>query len=487
MGGFSMNKVLGSIKKRPTFGGSNGDSNGNTTNVSTGPPEAIADRCVGDDVIFLPSIVEAAVASPVAAAECAHLIRKFMSRDSKASCQYNAIMLIRILADNPGPGFTRHIDKKFIDASKQLLRNARDPSVSQILMETLETFESTKANDEGLVPIITMWRKEKEKAYRAYGGMPGGPIPRTMTAPPFNPQQPYPQSFYPQQQRHQQQRLPDPVELANRLEEARTSAKLLEQVVACTPPSEVLSNDLIKEFSGRCAAASRSVQGYMAAENPPPDNDTMESLIDTNEQLQQALNQHHRAVLQAKKHLGVETNSRSSTSIPSPPPSQAPPHGRGSGSGPPVPRKAVAGGSNGKGKATSSGSAYDPPAPPVVAGPSRSANNTPRHESDDTDDDGQDPFRDPTPAEGERYHPSSSSRFASGGGKGGGSPPRLSYEPFHPGFGGGNSGGAGGAGGAAGKMGEKTRVEPVTPVSDDEEDDVYRSTPRGKAAGVYRY
>ncbi len=314
--------------------------------------------------------------------------------------------------------------------------------------------------------------------------MPGGPIPRTMTAPPFNPQQPYPQSFYPQQNRHHQQphpnRLPDPVELANRLEEARTSAKLLEQVVACTPPSEVLSNDLIKEFSGRCTAASRSIQGYMAADSPPPDNDTMESLIDTNEQLQTALNQHHRAVLQAKKHLGVDTNSRSSTSIPSPPP-QA--QGR-----PVPPRKAVPG--NGKGKATSSGSAYDAPAP-VVAGPSRSASGTPRHETDDTDDDG-DPFRDPTPAEGERYHntTSSSSRFAAGtGGAGGDSPPRLSFEPFHPGFGGGSSSGAGGAGSgsAAGKLGETTRVEPVTPVSDDE-DDVYRSTPpRGKEAGVYRY
>ena len=45
------------------------------------------------------------------------LIRKFLQRDywSKPSCQYNAIMLLRILADNPGPGFTRFMDKKFVD------------------------------------------------------------------------------------------------------------------------------------------------------------------------------------------------------------------------------------------------------------------------------------------------------------------------------------------------------------------------------------
>lgn len=104
---------------------------------------------------------------------------------------------------------------------------------------------------------------------------------------------------------HNSKRLPDPVELASRLEEARTSAKLLEQVVMNTAPAEMLENDLIKEFADRCQSASRSIQGYMTAENPSPDNDTMESLIDTNEQLQTALNQHHRAVVQARKQLGL--------------------------------------------------------------------------------------------------------------------------------------------------------------------------------------
>lgn len=125
----------------------------------------------GDDVTFLPSIVEAAVASPAAAAGCARLIRKFMNTEywSKPSCQYNAIMLARILADNPGPTFTRNMDKKFVDTTKELLRTGRDPSVRQILMETLDAFENQKASDEGLALIIEMWRKEKEKAYRAYG------------------------------------------------------------------------------------------------------------------------------------------------------------------------------------------------------------------------------------------------------------------------------------------------------------------------------
>lgn len=78
-------------------------------------------------------------------------------------------MLIRILSDNPGPTFTRNLDKKFSDAAKELLRSGRDGSVRQLLMETLDAFENTKAHDEGLRTIIEMWKKEKEKAYKAYG------------------------------------------------------------------------------------------------------------------------------------------------------------------------------------------------------------------------------------------------------------------------------------------------------------------------------
>lgn len=104
---------------------------------------------------------------------------------------------------------------------------------------------------------------------------------------------------------HRNNRLPDAVELASRLEEARTSAKLLEQVVMNTPTAETLENELIKEFADRCLSASRSIQGYMVATDPAPDNETMESLIDTNEQLQTALNQHQRSVLSARKQLGL--------------------------------------------------------------------------------------------------------------------------------------------------------------------------------------
>lgn len=125
----------------------------------------------GDEVTFLPPIVESAESSPVAAAECARLIRKYLKKDywANPSYQYNALMLTRILSDNPGPTFTRNLDDKFVDTLKELLKNGRDLPVRQMLMEVLDVFEYQKGWDDGLAGCIEMWRKEKEKAYRAYG------------------------------------------------------------------------------------------------------------------------------------------------------------------------------------------------------------------------------------------------------------------------------------------------------------------------------
>jgi hypothetical protein len=347
-------------------------------------------------------------------------------------------MLMRILADNPGQTFTRNFDKKFVEASKELLKTGRDPSVRQMLMETLDAFEQTKSYDEGLGLLIEMWKKERDKAYKNYGG---GPVrkppvmrycqhdeantqiqrssgPRTMNAPAFDN---HSQNYF--SRSHSSKRLPDPIELANRLEEARTSAKLLTQVVQCTAPSEVLTNDLIKEFADRCHSASRSIMGYMEARDPGPDNETMESLIDTNEQLQQALNLHKRALLNARKHLGLDEQRGSQNPSPtresndvgggvpilSPPALPIRSHSGGKGKDAELPQLPQVG-STGGGLSSS------------AAGPSRSTNGTPRPTEVE------DPFRDP-----EESRSSSQARPAP-------PPPseateqRLAYEPFSPGF-----------------------------------------------------
>jgi len=117
--------------------------------------------------------------------------------------------------------------------------------------------------------------------------------------------------------------LPPPVELAGRIEEARTSAKLLLQLVQSTPANELLNNELVKEFAERCTMAQRSIHGYIACDNPAPDDDTMLTLIETNEQLSLAASKHQRAVLQSRRLMGASPSpAPSGSSIPAgvPPP-----------------------------------------------------------------------------------------------------------------------------------------------------------------------
>ncbi|RYO77816.1 hypothetical protein DL766_007375 [Monosporascus sp. MC13-8B] len=438
MKSLKMNKVLGSIKKKATSG-----SNG-TGSVSNDPrgdgPEATAARNVrsfcesggpnsGDEILFLPPIVEAAESSPAAAAECARILRQYLKKDysSKPSHQYNAIMLIRILADNPGPTFTRNLDDKFVKTAKELLRS-NDPSVYQILMETLEAFENTKAYDEGLAPLVTMWKQEKKDAQKRHGDRGSqhqqAPVPHPTNASPVNP---HSQNYFARS--HSSRRLPDPVELASRLEEAKTSASLLHQVVSSTPPSEILHNDLIKEFADRCSSASRSVQGYISATDPAPDNDTMETLINTNEQLQASLSLHQRAVLNARKQASIDAWSADvATSNDGGEQRQAaapedPYANNGSGAPALPPRSAKPPASNGNGNGNGKGKARE--YEPAAAGPSRS--HTPaslQQAAADREEDN--PFRDPEPEKQQQQQPSGSGSAAE---------PRLAFEPFHPGFG----------------------------------------------------
>lgn len=132
-------------------------------------------------------------------------------------------------------------------------------------------------------------------------------------APAYNPHQ---QNYF--ARNHKPRGLPPPAELAQRIEEAKTSAKLLSQVVQSTPPAEVLGNQLIKEFVERCQSASRSVQSYIHSDNPAPDEDTLLTLIETNDQLATALSRHQRAMLQARRVTG--------TPSPNPPPNQSGPY-----------------------------------------------------------------------------------------------------------------------------------------------------------------
>ncbi|KAF2204883.1 hypothetical protein GQ43DRAFT_386919 [Delitschia confertaspora ATCC 74209] len=273
----------------------------------------------GEEVLHLPTIVESSVASPVAAAAACNQIRKFLSKAnySRPHIQYNAVMLIRILADNPGPSFTKNMDKNFADTVKHLLREGKDPSVAQLLRETLEAMERDKAHDTNLNALFIMWRKEKTLMAQAAKQFQSKNYP--LNAPAW--------SAVRVQTHHTpsvQRQLPPPVELAGRIEEARTSAKLLLQLVQSCPQHELLMNELVKEFSERCMVAQRSIQGYVNCDNPPPDDETMLNLIETNEQLSLALSKHQRAVLQARRGQGPSPSPSGSNLLANHPPPAVP-------------------------------------------------------------------------------------------------------------------------------------------------------------------
>jgi hypothetical protein len=225
-------------------------------------------------------------------------------------------MLMRILTDNPGQPFTKFFNDSFVSTIKRLLRDGRDPNVQQIVRETLDYFEAEKAQQQqGLHVLMAMWRKEKSKGAR----FPTQPVVRTSDV--FVPYDADDSSQYPNgmpmaqgghgghggQRTHRSSRhqLPPPAELAARIEEAKTTARLLIQTVQSTPQAELLANELVKEFAERARSAHKSIQNYMGCESPAPDEDTMLTLIETNDQLNVAMSKHQRALLQARKAAGL--------------------------------------------------------------------------------------------------------------------------------------------------------------------------------------
>ncbi|OJJ62894.1 hypothetical protein ASPSYDRAFT_145388, partial [Aspergillus sydowii CBS 593.65] len=259
----------------------------------------------GEEFVHLPSIVESAESSPNAAREAAHLLRKLLSspNSTAANIQYNAVMLIRILIDNPGHTFTRNLDAKFTATIKELLRTEKDMGVQQFVRETLDAMESQRQWDEDLKPLVEMWQREKLKMNKAYNNSKSNRSSTWRRTPSRQNSDINNNVVIPERT----DSLPQPAELVSRISEAKTSAKLLTQFVQSTPPAEMLSNDLIQEFSGRCRRASRAMQNYIHATNPPPDEDTLLTLIETNDELSVALSKHQRAMLQARKALGQQT------------------------------------------------------------------------------------------------------------------------------------------------------------------------------------
>ena len=113
--------------------------------------------------------------------------------------------------------------------------------------------------------------------------------------------------------------LPEPGELAARIAEAKNSAQLLLQFVESTPEGEMDDNDLIKEFVDRCRTSSRVIQTFIHSTHPAPDQETLLTLIETNDEISAAISSQQRAMHKARKSRGSSTPSSSNVNSPSPP------------------------------------------------------------------------------------------------------------------------------------------------------------------------
>ncbi|KAJ5767286.1 uncharacterized protein N7511_004902 [Penicillium nucicola] len=297
----------------------------------------------GNEFVHLPQIVETAESSPNAAKEAAYRIRKYLADPAGTpnNVQYNALMITRILVDNPGHTFTRNFDAKFVSTIKELLRAGRDWHVQSYLRQYLDTLEQQRSWDEDLKLLLQMWAKEKSKPQRglidrfpmASGAPPLPPHPTSTANPHRNA---YAGARAPDVARSPSNALPNAEELAARIEEARNSAKLLTQFVQSTPAVELEENDLVKEFVDRCRTGSRLIQGYIHSTNPGPDEDTLLTLIETNDEISVALSQQQRAMLKARKVRG--SSSPSSSNVTSPESTSQPlPFASGAGTGTAVP------------------------------------------------------------------------------------------------------------------------------------------------------
>lgn len=186
------------------------------------------------------------------------------------------------------------------------------------------------------------------------------------------------------------------------------------QLCDSTGPADFEGNELLQEFTARCTTASRSIQNFIKADNPPPDNDTMLTLIETNDQLSLAQSKYSRSLLQARKMMGAggtpplmtSANGQSNDSAYAPP------------SGPPPPSK------NGKGRAVDHESLYA------------------RHDSDNISS-ASNPFADPIapPSDESGAGPSKSKGKSKefvwpqdGNSPTGQFDDHLGVEPYHPGF-----------------------------------------------------
>ncbi|KAK9373448.1 uncharacterized protein V1513DRAFT_158746 [Lipomyces chichibuensis] len=239
-----------------------------SSSISSGSKAAGAQT---DDLAQLPVIVECAQATPLAAKGAIKAVRKRLDpkHASSTASQYNAIMVLRILVDANSQTILNQIseDDKLAPVVKDVLKRSRDPSVRELLATTLEHFAFEKPSTTELAALNKVYSKYVAGGSGSYKNSPSRHEPVS------------------------QEKLDDVVE------EGKTSASLLRQVVSTTPPVEISGSPLVMEFYERCVQLSTKIQSYLSRDSVPPlDESTIMTLISANDTIGTALEAHKAAL-----------------------------------------------------------------------------------------------------------------------------------------------------------------------------------------------
>lgn len=224
----------------------------------------------------LPIIVECAQSSPQAAAEAVRAVRKRIDpkRSTNRAIQYNAIVVLRILGSSNSPTVLDQMeqDKKLPIVVSDLLRHTKDPSVKQELCDTLQFFYEKRSGEQLLQPLKAIYEQYLSTSKERDRGRPRLP--------------------------HETR--PVPAETIPELvQEAKSSASLLLQLVQTTAPAQISGSPLVLEFYERCVRLSSKIQSYLARDNVNMSEEVIADLIDSNEHLSAAVDAHSNALNRA--------------------------------------------------------------------------------------------------------------------------------------------------------------------------------------------
>ncbi|KAK9464778.1 hypothetical protein V1512DRAFT_255068 [Lipomyces arxii] len=210
-----------------------------------------------DDVTQLPVIVECAQATANAAREAVRATRKQLDpkRGGSSASQCRAVMVLRILVDAGSDNVLAQVeeDEKLVSVVRSVMRQTGDLSLRQMMIDALAHFADKKE------------LKRLKGVNDEYKSRIGGEKMKEVNI----------------------------EKIEGLIEEAKSSAGLLQQVLSTTPPAQMAGSPLVMEFYDRCTKLKTKIQSYLSREyDSPLQASIIMNLISASDTIDTAMDQH---------------------------------------------------------------------------------------------------------------------------------------------------------------------------------------------------